>query len=56
LPLVIPKPTEIKATLDDYVIGQEQAKKVLSVDVHNHYNRIANRDRLTHVDLQKGIF
>ena len=54
LPLVIPKPTEIKATLDDYVIGQDQAKKVLSVAVHNHYKRIVNRDRLTHVDLQKG--
>ena len=54
LPLVIPKPTEIKATLDEYVIGQEQAKKVLSVAVHNHYKRIVNRERLTHVDLQKG--
>ena len=54
LPLVIPKPTEIKAMLDEYVIGQEQAKKVLSVAVHNHYKRIVNRERLTHVDLQKG--
>jgi ATP-dependent Clp protease ATP-binding subunit ClpX len=54
LPLVIPKPTDIKATLDDYVIGQDRAKKVLSVAVHNHYKRIANRERLKHVDLQKG--
>ena len=54
LPLVIPKPNEIKATLDDYAIGQDQAKKVLSVAVHNHYKRILNRERLTHVDLQKG--
>jgi len=54
LPLVIPKPTEIKSTLDDYVIGQDRAKKVLSVAVHNHYKRIVNRDRLKHVDLQKG--
>ncbi len=54
LPPVIPKPTEIKATLDEFVIGQEQAKKVLSVAVHNHYKRIVNRERLTHVDLQKG--
>jgi ATP-dependent Clp protease ATP-binding subunit ClpX len=51
---VVPKPTEIKATLDDYVIGQDRAKKVLSVAVHNHYKRIVNRDRLKHVDLQKG--
>jgi len=54
LPLAIPKPTDIKATLDDYVIGQDRAKKVLSVAVHNHYKRIANRERLKHVDLQKG--
>ena len=53
-PLVVPKPTEIKATLDDYVIGQDHAKKVLAVAVHNHYKRILNRDRLKHVDLQKG--
>lgn len=54
LPIAIPKPTDIKATLDDYVIGQERAKKVLSVAVHNHYKRILNRERLKHVDLQKG--
>jgi ATP-dependent Clp protease ATP-binding subunit ClpX len=54
VPLVIPKPTEIKATLDEYIIGQDRAKKVLSVAVHNHYKRIVNRDRLKHVDLQKG--
>jgi ATP-dependent Clp protease ATP-binding subunit ClpX len=54
VPLVVPKPTEIKATLDNYVIGQDRAKKVLSVAVHNHYKRILNRDRLKHVDLQKG--
>ncbi|WP_455245557.1 ATP-dependent Clp protease ATP-binding subunit ClpX [Petrachloros mirabilis] len=54
LPSVIPKPAEIKATLDEYVIGQERAKKVLAVAVHNHYKRILNRDRLKHVDLQKG--
>lgn len=54
IPLVVPKPTEIKATLDEYVIGQDRAKKVLAVAVHNHYKRILNRDRLKHVDLQKG--
>ncbi len=36
----IPKPTEIKSVLDDYVIGQDRAKKTLSVAVHNHYKRI----------------
>ncbi|MCH2108265.1 MAG: AAA family ATPase, partial [Polyangiaceae bacterium] len=36
----LPKPAEIKAILDDYVIGQLRAKKVLSVAVHNHYKRI----------------
>ena len=34
------KPEQIKAALDEYVIGQERAKKILSVAVHNHYNRI----------------
>jgi ATP-dependent Clp protease ATP-binding subunit ClpX len=53
-PLVIPKPTEIKTTLDDYVIGQGRAKKVLYVTVHNHYKRILNRGRIQHVELQKG--
>jgi ATP-dependent Clp protease ATP-binding subunit ClpX len=36
----IPTPREIKKVLDDYVIGQERAKRVLSVAVHNHYKRI----------------
>lgn len=40
----LPKPMEIKATLDEYVIGQEEAKKVLSVAVYNHYKRILYRD------------
>ncbi|GIW54668.1 MAG: ATP-dependent Clp protease ATP-binding subunit ClpX [Nitrospiraceae bacterium] len=50
----VPKPTEIKAILDEYVIGQDRAKKVLSVAVHNHYKRILSRERLKDVDLQKG--
>jgi ATP-dependent Clp protease ATP-binding subunit ClpX len=54
VPLVIPKPTEIKTTLDDYMMGQDRAKKVLSVVVHNHYKRILNRGRVQHVELQKG--
>ena len=51
---LLPKPTEIKRVLDDYVIGQDQAKKVLSVAVHNHYKRILSRDRLKGIELQKG--
>ena len=39
----IPTPREIKAQLDEYVIGQERAKKVLSVAVHNHYKRLVAR-------------
>lgn len=39
----LPKPTEIKRHLDQYVIGQDQAKKVLAVAVYNHYKRIYNR-------------
>ena len=38
----IPKPREIKAYLDQYVIGQDRAKKILSVAVYNHYKRIVN--------------
>jgi len=50
----LPKPTEIKATLDQYVIGQDRAKKVLSVAVHNHYKRLLSRQQLKEVELQKG--
>ena len=39
----VPKPHEIKAHLDNYVIGQDRAKKIISVAVHNHYKRIAHR-------------
>ena len=39
----VPKPHEIKEHLDSYVIGQERAKKIISVAVHNHYKRIAHR-------------
>ena len=40
----IPSPKEIKKVLDDYVIGQEDAKKTLSVAVYNHYKRIAHEE------------
>jgi len=50
----VPKPHEIKASLDDYVIGQEQAKRVLSVAVHNHYRRIENSAFVGDVELQKA--
>lgn len=50
----VPKPMEIKATLDDYVIGQERAKKILSVAVHNHYKRIESHVEADEVELQKS--
>ena len=50
----IPKPKEINATLDDYVIGQERAKKVLSVAVHNHYKRLESGAAVGDVELQKA--
>lgn len=49
-----PKPHEIKAILDDYVIGQERAKKVLAVAVYNHYKRIESRTSTSDVELQKS--
>ncbi len=48
------KPKEIKAALDEYVIGQEQAKKILSVAVHNHYRRIESGSFAGDVELQKA--
>ncbi len=50
----LPKPAEIYAFLDDYVIGQEQAKKVLSVAVYNHYKRIQVGNKDQDVELQKS--
>jgi len=54
VPPEIPKPTEIKETLDRYILGQDRAKKILSAAEYNHYKRIVNRGRLRHIDLQKG--
>ena len=50
----IPSPEEIKKVLDEYVIGQEEAKKTLSVAVYNHYKRINNLDLIDDVEIQKS--
>jgi len=52
--LRIPRPSEIKAILDEYVIGQERAKKTLAVAVHNHYKRIESKVSTEDVELQKS--
>lgn len=53
--LKVPKPVDIKAHLDDFVIGQDQAKKALAVAVHNHYKRInASSGKKDDVELQKS--
>ena len=50
----LPSPEDIKKVLDEYVIGQNEAKKVLSVAVYNHYKRIKNQDKLDDVEIQKS--
>ncbi len=50
----VPKPREIKAALDEYVIGQDRAKKILSVAVHNHYRRVESGAFVGDVELQKA--
>ncbi|MFS0554364.1 ATP-dependent protease ATP-binding subunit ClpX [Brevibacillus sp. 179-C9.3 HS] len=50
----IPKPVEIRKILDDYVIGQDMAKKSLSVAVYNHYKRINSGAKIEDVELQKS--
>ncbi len=51
----VPTPMEIKSYLDDYVIGQTAAKKVLSVAVYNHYKRISQKDKITDdVEIEKA--
>ena len=53
-PMSLPKPVEIKAVLDEYVIGQEKAKRALAVAVYNHYKRINAPKKRGEVELQKS--
>ncbi len=50
----IPTPRQLKEFLDQYVIGQDIAKRALSVAVHNHYKRLTNSDKETAVELEKS--
>ena len=50
----VPKPRKIKEILDQYVIGQDEAKKVMSVAVYNHYKRIEHENHIDDVELQKS--
>jgi ATP-dependent Clp protease ATP-binding subunit ClpX len=53
--MAVPTPKDIKTALDDYIIGQDHAKKVLSVAVHNHYKRIQNnKTTKSAIELQKS--
>jgi len=52
--LTVPRPREIKDRLDEYVIGQQKAKKTLSVAVHSHFKRINSKVNVADVELQKS--
>jgi ATP-dependent Clp protease ATP-binding subunit ClpX len=51
---VLPKPMEIKEKLDEYVIGQEEAKKVLSVAVYNHYKRVYKKQETVNIETMEN--
>ncbi len=51
----LPKPTEIKQYLDEYVIGQDEAKKVLSVAVYNHYKRLNLLEQNQETDSEEAV-
>ena len=50
----VPKPQEIKQRLDQYVVGQDRAKKQLSVAIHNHYKRVTNKSEDSQAELEKS--
>ena len=50
----IPTPADINQVLDEYVIGQARAKRVLSVAVHNHYKRLANAGKTGDIEISKS--
>ncbi|EHI49794.1 endopeptidase Clp ATP-binding regulatory subunit ClpX [SAR116 cluster alpha proteobacterium HIMB100] len=50
----VPSPSDINKVLDDYVIGQTKAKRILSVAVHNHYKRLANEGKTGDLEIQKS--
>ena len=50
----LPKPKEINNVLDEYVIGQERAKKILAVAVYNHYKRLRSKSKKDDIELAKS--
>lgn len=50
----VPRPIDIKTTLDDYIIGQDVAKRAMAVAVHNHYKRVTSKNKKDDVELAKS--